>query len=100
MEIGRDVPQAATALEEVERLLGLDWPVRLVWWRAPHDGIAWSRAIDMYEKDDVFIICRELPGVNMEDVDISMIGDTLTIKDERKSPENVKDEKYECCEVC
>lgn len=87
-------------VEEMERLLESDWPFRLVWWRVPHDGMAWAPSIDMYEKEDAFIIRTELPGVNMEDVDISVTGDTLTIKGERKLPEDVKEEEYECCEVC
>lgn len=29
-----------------------------------------------------------------------MSGDTVTIKGERKPPAGVKDEEYQCCEVC
>jgi len=54
----------------------------------------------MFEKEDAFIIRAELPGVKLEDVDISMTGDTLTVKGERKPPADVKEEEYECCEVC
>ncbi len=38
--------------------------------------------------------------MNKDDVDISMTGDTLTIKGERKPPAEVKAEDYQCCEVC
>ena len=86
-----------TELEEMERLL--DWPRRR-WWRIPLEEMAWAPSIDMYEKEDSFIVRAELPGVNKEDVDISMSGDTLTIKGERKAPADVKAEEYECCEVC
>ncbi|MBA7588437.1 Spore protein SP21 [subsurface metagenome] len=40
----------------------------------------------------------ELPGMKEEDIDISIIGDTLTIKGERKAESEVKEEEYYCCE--
>jgi HSP20 family protein len=82
-------------IEEMESLLEPYWPLRLVWWRAPRDGMAWAPSIDMYEKEDVFMVRAELPGVKMEDVDISMTGDTLTIKGERKAPTDVKEDEYQ-----
>ncbi len=90
-------------LEEMERLLESPvarWPLRMIWRRIPGDDMAWAPSIDMYEKEDSFIVRAELPGVNKDDVDISMTGDTLTIKGERKPPAEVKEEDYQCCEVC
>ncbi len=90
-------------MEEMERALEspfAGWPLRLIWRRVPGDGMAWAPSIDMYEKEDSFIVRAELPGVNKDDVDISMTGDTLTIKGERKAPADVKAEEYQCCEVC
>ena len=40
------------------------------------------------------IVRAELPGLKKEDVDISMTGDILTIKGERKVPTEVKEEEY------
>ncbi len=40
----------------------------------------------------------ELPGMKREDVDISVEGDTLTIRGERKAESEVKDEDYYRCE--
>ncbi len=90
-------------LGEMERFLespSAGWPLRLTWRRAPGNGMAWAPSIDMYEKEDCFIVRAELPGVNKDDVDISMTGDTLTIKGERKPPAEVKEEDYQFCEVC
>jgi len=39
----------------------------------------------------------ELPGMKEEDIDVSLVGDTLTIKGERKAETEVKEEDY-CCE--
>lgn len=51
-------------------------------------------AIEMFEKDNDLVIRAELPGVNKEDIDISITNDTLTIKGEYKKSEEIKEEKY------
>ena len=90
------------AMEEMERYMdemlgGL--PFR-TWRRLPLEEISWSPPVEMYEKDDKLVVRTELPGVKMEDIDISMTGDTLTIKGERRASREVKDEDYHRCEVC
>ncbi|CAN5737306.1 Hsp20/alpha crystallin family protein [soil metagenome] len=49
-------------------------------------------ALDVYSNEDAIVIEAALPGVRPEDVDISILGDTLTISgrttDERKSEES------------
>ncbi len=91
-------------LEEMERSLEspfAGWPLRLMWRRVPNgDDMAWAPSINIYEKEDSYVIQAELPGVNKDDIDISMTGDTLTIKGERKPPAEVKAEDYQCSEVC
>lgn len=39
---------------------------------------------DIYEEKDQLVMKTELPGINRKDLDISIEGDTLTIKAERK----------------
>lgn len=85
-------------LEEMERLL--ESPFRWWWRRLPAEQMAWAPSVDMYEKEDSFMVRVELPGVKKEDIDISVTGDTLAIKGERKPPADVKEEEYQCCEVC
>ena len=84
-------------MEETEHFL--DWPFRIVGRRAPTNGFSWTPAMDMYEKADKFVIRMDLPGLKKEDVDISMVENTLTIKGERKQPIEYKEE-YQCNEVC
>ena len=50
--------------------------------------------IDMYHTDESVVVKASIPGVKPEDVDISITGDTLTIKGETKSEEEVKEEHY------
>lgn len=44
----------------------------------------WSPNIDVVEKDDRYLIKAELPGVNEEDVEVSLTGDMLTISGEKQ----------------
>jgi len=51
-------------------------------------------AVDMYETDEAVVVKMAIPGVEPEDLDVSVVGDTLTIKGETKVEEEVKEENY------
>jgi HSP20 family protein len=51
-------------------------------------------AVDVYETDDDVVVKTAIPGVKPEDIDISLTGDTLTIKGETKFEEEAKEENY------
>jgi len=87
-------------MEEMMRhpVLGVRRP--LVWWRVPSEELGWTPSVEMYEKDDKFVVRAELPGMKKEELDISVLGDTLTIKGERKTESEVKEEDYYRCELC
>ena len=57
--------------------------------REPSAGI--FPLINITEDDDKFYVRAELPGLKSDELDISVTGDSLTIKGERKIP--VEDEK-------
>jgi HSP20 family protein len=61
-------------------------------WLAPTE--AGALAVDMYETDDAVVVKSAIPGIKPEDIDITVAGDTLTIKGETKSEEEVKEENY------
>jgi len=50
--------------------------------------------IDVYDADDSIVVEASLPGVKPEDVDISVVGEELTIKGEAKTEREVEEEKY------
>ena len=91
-------------IEEMERFMEEsfpDWPfLRTVWRRVPGEELGWSPSIEMYDRGERLVIRAELPGVKKEDVDISVTGEFLTIKGERKAPADVRDEQYYRCELC
>jgi HSP20 family protein len=65
--------------------------------RAPVPFAPWAEgalAVDMYETEDTVVVKTAIPGVKAEEIDVSVTGDTLTIKAETKVEEEVKRENY------
>ena len=54
--------------------------------------------IDLYQTRDNVVVKATLPRVNPEEVDVSITGDTLTIKGEHKEEKEIKEEDYLCKE--
>ena len=44
----------------------------------------WSPAVDVAETDENFVVSAELPGMSAEDIDVSVTGESLVIKGEKK----------------
>lgn len=84
-------------LEDWERRLE-DFFGRPMWSRLPVDERGWMPAVDVFEKDDKFVVKAELPGMKEEDIDVSVIGDMLMIKGEKKTESEAKEEDYYRCE--
>lgn len=61
-------------------------------WLAPA-GVE-ALAVDMYETPDAIVVKSAVPGIKPEELDISITGDTLTIKGETKTEEEVKEANY------
>ena len=62
-------------------------------WIAPAEGVA-SLAVDVHESDDDLTVRASIPGVKPEDIDISITGDTLTIKGETREEKEEKTGNY------
>jgi HSP20 family protein len=58
----------------------------------------WTPSVDISETKDNVLVKAELPGLEAKDIDVSMSGDVLNIKGEKKKEEEKKDEHYHCCE--
>ena len=61
-------------------------------WPAPFEGPVLG--IDMAETADTIIVKSDIPGIKAEDLEISITGDTLTIKGEMKAEEEINEENY------
>jgi HSP20 family protein len=58
----------------------------------PFDGQPWAPAIDLYEHDDRYVLYVEVPGVDGSTVDVSCVGNTLTLRGDKRRPAGVTDE--------
>jgi HSP20 family protein len=83
-------------LEEWERLFD-DFFGRPSW-RLPVEERGWMPVVDVFEKEDKFVVKAELPGMKEDDINVSVVGDTLSIKGEKKTETEIKDEDYYRCE--
>ncbi len=66
----------------------------IVWPRSLLAPAAQSFAVDIYETKDDVVVKASLPGVKPEDIEVSVVGDTLTIKGEVKEEKDIKEENY------
>jgi HSP20 family protein len=58
----------------------------------------WIPALDVYEQDGKFVVKAELPGMDEDDINVSVEGNSLVIKGNKKFEREVKDEDYYHCE--
>ncbi|MCI0454258.1 MAG: Hsp20/alpha crystallin family protein [Candidatus Dadabacteria bacterium] len=63
-------------------------------WRRLKELQEISPSVDMFDKKDEIIVKAEVPGVEKENINISVSNNTLTIKGETKKEEEVKEEDY------
>lgn len=71
--------------------LGFRWPV----------GVDYEKSfrLDMVDRDREILVRGELPGVEKDDIGVTISGDRLTIEAERKFEEEEKEEAYHRHEV-
>ena len=65
--------------------------------RPPIPFAPWSESsmsIDMYDTADSVVLTAPIPGVKAEEIEVSVSGDTLTIKAELKEEQEIKREDY------
>ena len=73
--------QLSTLREEIDRLF--ETPLTALTTMSHQFSSGWLPAIDLYEDQDDLVLKAELPGVNKDDIDISLHGDVLTLSGER-----------------
>ena len=74
---------------EFNRIFGSCWTREL-----DRPNGAWSPAADVKESDDAYTIEADLPGVDKEDIQLTVLDNALTIKGERKTENETKEKGY------
>jgi HSP20 family protein len=54
----------------------------------------WTPAVDIYEVDGALVLKAELPGMQREDIAVSIENNTLTIRGDRKLDNVIKQESF------
>ena len=68
---------------------------------ARHDGeTGWMPKVDVLRRGEDLVVRAELPGVKMEDVDVSVTDNVLTVRGERKEEKETTEEGYLVQESC
>ncbi|MGA8571429.1 MAG: Hsp20/alpha crystallin family protein [Desulfobaccales bacterium] len=67
------------------------------WWGRLWES-EWVPAVDVSETPEQITVKAELPGIDAKEIDISLVGDMLTIKGEKKSEREEKKENYHLVE--
>jgi len=85
-------------LEDIDRWFE-DWAGRPLSRRLPFKEMEWAPSMEMFDKEDKFIVRAELPGMKEEDVDVCVSDNILTVKGEKKSSSEIKEEDYHFSEM-
>jgi HSP20 family protein len=57
------------------------------------DGV-WSPAVDIYDSKESILVKADIPGLKKEDIEVSVQGDTLVIKGEKKQEKEIKEKGF------
>ena len=84
-------------LSRIQRDMDRLWSRWLGWSgleKEPMTMAEWSPRVDISEDDKEYVVKTELPGVNKEDVRITVEGGMLSIRGERKGEREEKSKKF------
>jgi HSP20 family protein len=59
----------------------------------------WSPLMEVFEKEGQYIVRADIPGVNPNEVEVSVANDTLVIKGERKQSAETREKNYHLSET-
>ena len=65
------------------------WPFKL-----PAEGREWAPVVDVSETAKDVLVKAEIPGMDPKDIDVSVQGDVLTLRGERKKEQEEKGENF------
>ena len=87
---------------ELERFLGrgfrwFDWP-GYFWHRPLIEEHGYFAPLAVFDRDGETVVRLEVPGVEIEDIDISVSDEMLAIQEEKQHEKEIKEESYYCSE--
>lgn len=84
----QDPPLSLGSLQdEMSRLMERLWHAGVS--TGPFDGQQWAPVLDMYEGEEGYTLWAEVPGVVPEEIEVTHVGNRLTIRGEKRRPSSV-----------
>lgn len=90
MRMGRPSGVLDSLRREFNQLFDRFWSGQL----EPMQISRWIPAVDISETDDAVVVQAEVPGLDPKDIEVSVEGNVLTIKGEKKESREERGENY------
>jgi HSP20 family protein len=95
-------PRGLFSFDDMEKMFEnffhSNW-MRPSWGNLPQPFEGKVPSVDIVERDDEILVRAEVPGVNKEDLDVSMTDDSITIKGKTRHEEKEEKGDYYRCEI-
>lgn len=90
-----DVPNVFSEMDEMMKRMWFDFPFHNL---EEDVNLAWTPRLDVSETDTALEVVADLPGMDKKDINVSLDGDLLTIKGEKKEVKEKKEKHYHSIE--
>lgn len=90
-----EVPNVFSEMDDIVRRMWYDFPFHNLQEDA---DLSWSPRLDVSETDKALEIVADLPGMEKKDINVSLDGNLLTIKGEKKEEKEKKGKHYHTIE--
>ena len=83
-----DLARVQSEMQDMARTFLANWDMPSLW-----QSVAWP-AIDIADREHEYIVKAEVPDCKIEDIELSVSGNILTIRGEKKQEQEVKEGGY------
>ena len=83
-----DLARVQSEIQDMARSLLGKWDMPAAW-----QGVAWP-VMDIADQEHEYVVKAEVPGCRIEDIDLSVSGNVLTIRGEKKQEQEVNEKGY------
>lgn len=90
-----EVPSVFSEMDDLLQRMWIDFPFHNL---EEDVDLSWSPRLDVSETDKALEVVADLPGMEKKDIKVSLDGNLLTIKGEKKEVKEKKDKHYHTIE--